>query len=257
MAYFYGIVKLILMRLFTILLTLILSSTLLGQDIVINEVLSSNSKTVRDPIGDFDDYVELYNRSNQAVDVSKYLLTDEKDSLFKCILPAGTRIPAKGYLMVWADAEMDQEGIHCPFKLSSKGERVILSDRDINKLDEVNLKRQYEDVSFGRYPSGGDTWRYMNPSPSKANLNSRVLAVDRKDKDDKVKIKVKVDESKQALNVKVDSPKMAYRLTDKDERILLKGQIEQGEGKVSLSSLETGKYRFLIGKSVYRVLLVK
>ena len=232
---------------------LLLSTTLLiGQNVVINEVLSVNDKSQRDPIGDFDDFLELYNPSDKSVNIGKYFISDDKDSLIKCMIPSGTIIPAKGYVMIWLDGEPNQEGIHCNFKLSSKGERIILSNSSFDKLDEIKLKRQYPDISFGRFPDGAKEWRYMNPSGGKSNLKSKVLGEDRKKKGEKMKLKI--DPSKEKFLVEIENNgKLPYRMMDKDEKILLKGTIDT-KGEIVITSLANGKYTLLIGKNEYRIL---
>ena len=168
------------------------------------------------------------------------------------MIPSGTIIPAKGYVMIWLDGEQNQEGIHCNFKLSSKGERIILSNSSFDKLDEIKLKRQYPDISFGRFPDGVKEWRYMNPSGGKSNLKSKVLGEDRKKKGEKMKLKI--DPSKEKFLVEIENNgKLPYRMIDKDEKILLKGTIDT-KGEIVITSLANGKYTLLIGKNEYRIL---
>jgi hypothetical protein len=226
-----------------------------AQQLIINEVLSANDRIIRDPEGDFDDYIELYNPSTSNMNIGGYFLTDNKDSLKKCQIPAATQLAPKGYLLIWIDGEMEQKGIHCSFKLNAKGERIILSDASLAKLDEINLKRQFADVAYGRIPNGGNNWNYLPPSPGTPNAEGSVLGLDRAKKGDKVKVKAGADKS--TLHVEVEKAgKLAYRIADKEEKILLKGSVE-GKGQISLSSLENGRYILFIGKSEYRILKQK
>ena len=45
-----------------------------SSDIVINELQPVNSSTVTDQNGEYDDWVELYNKSDQVKDISGYFL---------------------------------------------------------------------------------------------------------------------------------------------------------------------------------------
>jgi hypothetical protein len=45
--------------------------------VVINEVMASNFSTLADPQGEFDDWIELRNVTDQAVDLSGWYLSDE------------------------------------------------------------------------------------------------------------------------------------------------------------------------------------
>ena len=47
--------------------------------VVINEFMASNSTTARDQDGEYDDWIELYNNSSSAIDLSGYYLTDRNN----------------------------------------------------------------------------------------------------------------------------------------------------------------------------------
>ena len=49
-----------------------------SKSIVINELMPKNSMFGSDQNGEFDDWIELYNLSNQDLDISGYYLTDSK-----------------------------------------------------------------------------------------------------------------------------------------------------------------------------------
>ncbi len=38
--------------------------------VVINELLAGNTKSAKDPQGEFEDFIELYNPTNETVDLS-------------------------------------------------------------------------------------------------------------------------------------------------------------------------------------------
>ena len=60
--------------------------------VVINELMASNSTTQTDNTGEYDDWIELYNRSSQPVDISGWYLTDKQNNLDKWQFPQGTVI---------------------------------------------------------------------------------------------------------------------------------------------------------------------
>ncbi len=51
-------------------------------DVIVSEILMSNKQTVRDPLGTYSDYVELYNKSDRDIDLFGYWLTDDEISLW-------------------------------------------------------------------------------------------------------------------------------------------------------------------------------
>ena len=62
--------------------------------VVINAFMSSNTKTVQDPQGDFDDWIELYNPTDEAIDLAKMYLTDSDRSPRKWQFPTGATLAA-------------------------------------------------------------------------------------------------------------------------------------------------------------------
>ena len=76
--------------------------------VVINEFMASNSRHHPRSPGDTEDWIELRNISDGAVDLSGWYLSDDPDKPRKWMFPAGTSIPAAGYLLVWADEDSSE-----------------------------------------------------------------------------------------------------------------------------------------------------
>jgi len=138
--------------------------------VVINELMARNNTTIADPQGDYDDWIELLNVSNQTVDLSGMYLSDNPENPLKWQFPEGTTLKPGDYLLVWADEDgQDEPGLHANFKLSaSKGETVWLYDtdeRDNMLLDSVTFGAQSTDISVGRYPDGTGPMQVLVPSP--------------------------------------------------------------------------------------------
>lgn len=141
--------------------------------VVINEFLASNQKTVADPQGEYDDWIEIHNRSSQEVDLSGCYLTDDPTKPRKWQFPAGTQLAAGGYLVVWADEDGSAtSGLHASFKLTATGEQIMLIDSDANLnavLDAITYGAQYTDYSYGRRAGQPETWEVMVPTPGQPN----------------------------------------------------------------------------------------
>jgi hypothetical protein len=137
--------------------------------VVINEFMASNSRTLADPQGEYDDWIELHNLTDQEVDLTGHYLSDEPNNPRKWQFPSGTKIAADGYLLVWADEDVTATpGLHASFKLAASGEQVYLTDTDANLnavLDYVIFGAQHADRSYGRLPDDPDTWGFMDPTP--------------------------------------------------------------------------------------------
>jgi hypothetical protein len=141
--------------------------------VVINEFMASNRTTLADPQGEYDDWIELHNLTDQELDLAGRYLSDEPNNPRKWQFPAGTIIAANGYLLVWADDdETATPGLHASFKLSASGEQLLLIDTDANLnkvLDYVTFGTQETDHSYGRLPDPAGFFGVMDPTPGAPN----------------------------------------------------------------------------------------
>lgn len=139
-------------------------------DIVINELLASNSEINFDEDGDSSDWIELYNRSNQAVHLAGFTLTDDRDQPARWTLPEVTLHP-EAYLLVWASGK-DRTGseLHTNFKLSALGEVVDLFTPGGQLVDSHKFGAQQQDISLARIPDGDGTFeKTAEPTPGGTN----------------------------------------------------------------------------------------
>ena len=136
--------------------------------IAISEFLAANSKTNRDPQDELEDWLELRNYGEREVDLSGMFLSDDAANPFKWKIPAGTRLAAGGYLVIWADEDGGEEGLHANFKLSQEGE-VITLVAGRTMVDRVEFGKQLPDVSEGRFPGSEGPLKSLRPTPGAAN----------------------------------------------------------------------------------------
>ena len=134
----------------------------------INEFMASNGDTIEDKNGEDSDWIELYNTSDEDVNLQGLCLSDGKKNLEKFVFPAYI-IPAHGYLIIFASGVEDvtEEEIHVGFKLSASGEKVVLSYQGVI-LDSISFDQQEKDVSMARVDERN--WRYTSlPTPGAEN----------------------------------------------------------------------------------------
>lgn len=147
------------------------------EDLVINEFMASNSSTLADDQGQYDDLIELYNPSAQSVDVGGLYLTDDLTEPLKWQIPldsAGqTTIEAQAFLIIWADGDVGDGVLHAPFRLRASGEEIALYQADgITLIDTVTYTAQSADIAYGRYPDGTDAWEHLSEAtPGGPNAN--------------------------------------------------------------------------------------
>ncbi len=143
--------------------------------LVINELMASNSSTIQDPQGEYDDWIEIYNAGQNAINIGSMYLSDDLSEPTKWQIPSNspsaTTIPARGYVLIWADNESADAGFHAGFKLDADGGEVVLFDRDgVTLVDSVTYDKQHANISFGRYPNASNTLQFMaSPTPGSIN----------------------------------------------------------------------------------------
>jgi hypothetical protein len=155
----------------------LLAQAVAPDTVVINELMAANAGSVRDPQGQFEDWVELYNPSARAINISGMYLSDDLDRPWKWRIPDDrpnlTTIAPRGYLILWLDNDVNDAGLHAAFRLSADGEELSLLDANGVLIDHVVFGGQVSDVSYGRSPDGGSTWGFLDPpTPGGPNGNA-------------------------------------------------------------------------------------
>ena len=140
--------------------------------IFINEFMAKNVSTVADEFGETNDWIELYNASDTTIALKKFYLTDSLTYPDRWRLP-DTLMNSKGFLLVWADSDMQQGTLHASFRLNRNGEQIgVFLDRDgvLELIDSISYSRQGTDTSYGRLPDGAASWKYLSsPTPRAPN----------------------------------------------------------------------------------------
>ncbi len=144
-------------------------------NLVINEIMASNLSTIADPdtVGEYDDWIEVYNAGSTAVDMGRFYFSDSENPFDDRIprdAPDKTTIQPGGYLLFWADGTTSQGPNHLKFKLSASGEIVSLYYKDGRLIDSHTFDVQSPDISEGRSTDGGPNWiKFNTPTPGAAN----------------------------------------------------------------------------------------
>jgi len=138
----------------------------------VNEFLANNFNVIHDEYGEYDDWIEIYNPSENPIDIGGYILTDDINftnmSRISTDFEDSTTIPPKGFLIIWADNQPEQGPLHVGFKLSSLGEQIYLINGTNNTIvDSVTFSEQHRNISLGRYQNN---WMfYDSPTPLEEN----------------------------------------------------------------------------------------
>lgn len=146
-------------------------------NVVINEfvAVSDSLSPWTDPAGEHDDWIELHNLTGATVALGGYYLSDDYLTPTKWQMPAGVSIPGNGYLIIWADNDIDQTGLHAPFKLSRTGEQLMLSRPDLTVMDSITFGYQENNLSYARIPNGTGNFVITIPTFNANNGTSGVV----------------------------------------------------------------------------------
>jgi len=140
----------------------------------ISEVMSRNLSGLTDEDGTRQDWIELQNTTDSAVDLTGWHLTDSHTDFTKWTFPF-TVIPAQGYLVVFASSKnRSPVPLHTNFSLDSDGEYLALTDVGGLVINSVEIPALAADQSYG--PGVGATRDPAILTTTNANLKWNVPA---------------------------------------------------------------------------------
>lgn len=166
----FGLITIVIIFIITFLLILLFdfSYDTYGK-LYINEVMASNSSTIKDKYGDYSDYIEIYNGYDYDIDLSNYYLSDTYTNAKKWSFPK-IMIEKGSYLLIFATGKntIIEGEIHTNFKLSKSGETVTLTNNKEKRLSSVHYLNTKNDTSYGY--NGSDYVYYYSGTPGKINI---------------------------------------------------------------------------------------
>lgn len=141
-----------------------------AQNLIINEILSSNTNGINDEYGKTSDWIEIYNPGSNEIALEGYYLSDNIEDPLKWQFP-NRNIEANSYILVFASENNSTETeLHCNFKLSQQGESILLSNPGGILIDQMDSVLHYTDISYGHDPSGSGLLKYFSiPTPLSDN----------------------------------------------------------------------------------------
>lgn len=158
------------MKAFLGLVLLIITTRAMTQSVVINEVCYSSKNLIQDFEGDTPDWIELYNDSDEPVQLRGYKLTDDTSKNEFWHFPS-CEIQPHTFLMVFAsdkDTVVKAE-IHTDFKIAALKETLYLLDPDDHIIDKVSPQCVPSNLSLSRVPDGSSELFVTSPTPGKSN----------------------------------------------------------------------------------------
>lgn len=136
-------------------------------DVLINEVMSRNESFLADPDGNYYDWIELKNTTDQDINLKGYSLNKGTDQQSNYIF-SDYVLPANGYALFFADAEANDTRNTVPFSISASGETLYLCDRDCDEPQVFTTGLLDKNASSGLNEFGERVF-FENPTPEANN----------------------------------------------------------------------------------------
>lgn len=139
--------------------------------LVINEFLSKNDNGISDSFGERTDWIELFNNSDEYINLKDFSLSDDILQKNKFLLPE-ILIAPYDFLLIYTSGNdgVFDESIHTNFGISSAGEKLMLVDSEGFFLDFIKEESLSADESFGRITDGNETFvKFLEPTPNASN----------------------------------------------------------------------------------------
>lgn len=138
-------------------------------DLRISELMSANASFLKGAYGKTADWIELYNGSDQIVNLKDYTFSTDSDRLTAYTLPDKTLAPGAYCVILLSEKSISLSGYdRLPTNLSSDGENVYLS-RNGQVVDYVNLPKMPTDMAYGRENGTGPFACLSAPTPGSQN----------------------------------------------------------------------------------------
>jgi hypothetical protein len=123
--------------------------------VMINEISNANDTAFTDHRQETPDYIELYNAGPNTISLAGYSVTDNPEKPRKWVFPQ-VNINPGAFLLLLASGEdtVSSGSLHLSFKLSEKGEKILLFDPNGKMVDTFTVGVLQSNHSMGRKPDG-------------------------------------------------------------------------------------------------------
>ena len=142
-------------------------------ELYINEFMASNTTTLADEAGEFDDWMELYNGGDTLVSMDGIYLTDDDKDKTQWAIPSSQGLAPGDFMIIWCDGTPNQGEMHTSFKLNKGGDKLLLykveSGHQAARIDGVEWSTEQPDLAAARVPDGSDNWVHQAGTPGESN----------------------------------------------------------------------------------------
>ena len=155
----------------------------LAGKLVINEICSSNKTVYADKKGEFPDWLEIVNVSDETVQLEGVGLSKNEDEPYALTMPKMTLAP-NAFLLVFCNknekAGLHDSSIYAPFNIGADGETLFLTAPAENGkngalIDTVSVPKLKSDDVYARAQDGVGEFNVMTPTPNRTNKSAKEI----------------------------------------------------------------------------------
>ena len=226
------------------------SNGLQQNGLVLNEWMANNTTTEADEYGEFNDWIELYNNSNESIHLLGYFLSNKANEPTKYTFPDIVLNP-NSYLVLWADEDTLQGALHLPFKLDSERDDILLSMPDTTSIDYFFHHDLDSNVTMSRIPNGIGDLSITNATFESTNLPTLTVP-------EKNALQFNIHPNPTADFIQIDhisNRTKHFNLLDVNGRIIKRFIVTGSSLVIDLSDLESGTYFMGSAQAGYRTII--
>ena len=146
-----------------------------NKELYINEYMIHNQRNNYNSIGNYSDWIELYNNKDKDLKLNNLYITDDSNDLTKYKLPNIT-INKNSYLLIYLSdtSSINNNQIIANFKLSEKDKYIIITNGK-KIIDKIEIIELLDNISYGKKDNN---WYYFtNPTPGSINNTKEHLTL--------------------------------------------------------------------------------
>ncbi len=145
--------------------------------LMISEVMAANDRYLVQSDGEYYDWLELKNISDQPIDLGDFCLSDDSQLLQLFSLPAQTLQPGELMVVILSgNTDLTDRYIHAPFRISKRGGYLYISHKETGLCDLLRLEELPPLTTVGR--TDGQLMYYSTPTPGQENTGGTAAIAD-------------------------------------------------------------------------------
>ncbi len=155
-----------------------------ASDLRFSEILVMNDSLNVDDFGENSSWIEIFNTGYNTVEIGGCYLTDDMQNPTKYWIPTGdpvTKIPARCYVLFWADNKPTRGIKHINFELRNADTIALFDANGRTLIDKIAIQKpQKSNISYGlmevtdEHGKTFNRWEFLNKiTPASNNDHSR------------------------------------------------------------------------------------